>query len=176
MTYFQVSAANNQKFQSSSSDFFADIKSPFKRFNVKIGKCVSDDDQIWTFAMNQNSKNVPIVLIHGFGAGVAFWALNVEELAKDHPVYAFDVLGCSRSSRSHFSDDAHEIENQFIDSIDKWRAALNIDKMILIGHSFGGFLSSCYALKYPERLEHLVSENFLCQTLSKNLSAYFFNL
>lgn len=106
--------------------------------------------------MNENSKNIPIVLLHGFGAGIAFFALNVEELSQNHPVYAFDVLGCSRSSRTEFSDDAKDIENQFVDSIDKWREALNIEKMILVGHSFGGFLSSCYALKYPERLEHLI--------------------
>lgn len=123
---------------------------------MNIGQCVGADDRIWTFAMNENSKNVPIVLVHGFGAGVGFWALNVEELAQDNPVYAFDILGCSRSSRSEFSEDAREIENQFVDSIDKWRDAMGIEKIILVGHSFGGFLTSCYALKYPERLEHVI--------------------
>ena len=28
--------------------------------------------------------------------------------------------------------------------------------MILLGHSFGGYLSSCYALKYPEHTKALI--------------------
>lgn len=67
--------------------------------------------------MNTDSENVPIVLVdnlievksnlsnkiclqlHGFGAGSAFFAMNLESLAEKHPVYAFDTLGFARSSR-----------------------------------------------------------------------------
>eukprot|EP00983_Pelagomonas_calceolata_P013496 431739-Pelagomonas_calceolata.AAC.2 len=28
--------------------------------------------------------------------------------------------------------------------------------MVLVGHSLGGYLSACYALKYPEHVEHLI--------------------
>lgn len=37
--------------------------------------------------------------LHGFGAGSAFFAMNLETLAQEHPVYAFDTLGFARSSR-----------------------------------------------------------------------------
>lgn len=60
--------------------------------------------------MNTENKNTPIVLLHGFGAGIGFWALNLESLAKYHRVYAFDILGLARSSRPNFSNDAMEIE------------------------------------------------------------------
>lgn len=123
---------------------------------MKLGPCIGDDDYVWTFSANENNKNVPIVLVHGFGAGIGFWSLNVEELSQDRSVYAFDILGCSKSSRPLFSSEPKEIEDQFVDSIEKWRESLGIEKMILLGHSFGGFLTSCYAVKYPERLEHLI--------------------
>lgn len=106
--------------------------------------------------MNTESEKVPIVLMHGFGAGSAFFAMNLEELAVENPVYAFDTLGFARSSRPAFSYEPETIEQQFVDSIEQWRKVMGIEKMVLLGHSFGGFLASSYALKYPERLEHLI--------------------
>lgn len=49
--------------------------------------------------MNTESENTPIVLLHGFGAGIAFWVLNFDTFAENHPVYAFDLLGFGKSSR-----------------------------------------------------------------------------
>lgn len=92
--------------------------------------------------MNTESSNVPIVLLHGFAAGIAFWLMNLEEISEDRPLYAMDLLGFGRSSRSTFSADAETIEQEFVDSIEKWRETMKIDRMILLGHSFGGFLAT----------------------------------
>lgn len=123
---------------------------------MNLGRCVGENDKIWTISLNTESKNVPIVMLHGFGAGSAFFAMNLEGLSKDHPVYALDILGFARSSRPTFSNDPVKIEQQFVDSIERWREVMKMPKMVLLGHSFGGFLSSSYALRYPERLEHLI--------------------
>lgn len=52
--------------------------------------------------------------------------------------------------------DVEIAENFFIDSLEAWRRAKKIERFTLIGHSLGGYLSCCYALKYPERVEKLV--------------------
>jgi len=134
----------------------AGIKTPFNRFFVDIGQCVGTNDQIWTFAMNTQSTNTPIVMLHGFGAGLAFWALNLEEYAADRPVYACDLLGYGRSSRPKFADTAHEVEQQYVAFLEKWREKMGIEKMILCAHSFGGFVSANYTMQYPDRIEHLI--------------------
>lgn len=82
--------------------------------------------------------------------------LNFDTFANTRPVYAIDLLGFGKSSRPKFSKDAKEIEMQYVSSIEKWRECMKIDKMILLGHSFGGYLSTAYSIKYPERIEHLI--------------------
>lgn len=106
--------------------------------------------------MNTECQNVPIVMLHGFGAGIGFWSLNLDEFANDHPVYAIDLLGFGRSSRPSFSKSAPEIERQLVMFVEKWREKMNLQSMILLGHSFGGFISTLYTMQYPEFVEHLI--------------------
>lgn len=66
---------------------------PFKRFFVSLGECVGPKDDIWTLSINTESDNVPIVMLHGFAAGIAFWLMNLDEISADRPLYAIDLLG-----------------------------------------------------------------------------------
>ncbi|KFB39364.1 AGAP000784-PA-like protein [Anopheles sinensis] len=132
------------------------LKTPFRGSFVDIGDCVGEADKLWTISLNTNSQNVPLVLLHGLGAGVALWVLNLDALARDRPVYAIDVLGFGRSSRPRFSADPLVVEKQLVKSIEEWRRELNLPEMILLGHSMGGFIAASYALSYPDRLRHLI--------------------
>jgi cardiolipin-specific phospholipase len=49
-----------------------------------------------------------------------------------------------------------EAENFFVDSLESWRSQVGLEKMTLVGHSLGGYLSVAYALRYPERVSKLV--------------------
>jgi pimeloyl-ACP methyl ester carboxylesterase len=118
------------------------IKTNYKGFYIDIGPSVGESDKIWTIALNETGKETPLVLLHGLGAGSALWVLNYDSFAKDRPVYAIDVLGFGRSSRPDFAKDGDMAEKQFVRSIEEWRKEVNIKKMILCGHSMGGFLGS----------------------------------
>ena len=95
-------------------------------------------------------------MVHGLSSGVGLWTLNLENLSKDRPVYAIDLLGFGRSTRCDFSKDAILAEMEFVDSIEDWRVSMKLDKFILLGHSFGGFLATSYALRYPDKIKHLI--------------------
>lgn len=59
--------------------------------------------------------------------------------------------GFGRSSRPNFSADAMVAEKQLVKSIEEWRREMNLPKMILLGHSMGGFLATSYTMSYPDR-------------------------
>lgn len=55
-------------------------------------------------------------------------------MSKNNTVYAIDLLGFGRSSRVPYNgktlDDA---EHYFVNSIDNWRKAMNLEKFTLLG-------------------------------------------
>ncbi|CAG7848750.1 SubName: Full=Related to alpha/beta hydrolase {ECO:0000313/EMBL:CCA69971.1} [Serendipita indica DSM 11827] len=110
------------------------------------------------------------VILHGYGAGLGFFSLNLDTLStwvskRGQPVYLLDWLGMGRSSRPTFRvtakhADTHQrvsqAESFFLDALEEWRNKMNIDKMNLVGHSLGAYLVTAYALKYPQHVERLV--------------------
>ncbi|KAL4635357.1 protein ABHD4-like isoform X1 [Arapaima gigas] len=120
-------------------------------------------DRIWTLTVTNRSQprvqrvsKTPLVMVHGFGGGVGLWIRNLDPLSHSRPVIAFDLLGFGRSSRPRFPYDAALAEEKFVSSIERWRQALGLERMILLGHSLGGYLATSYAIQYPERVSHLI--------------------
>ncbi|KAH8113345.1 alpha/beta-hydrolase [Phellopilus nigrolimitatus] len=114
----------------------------------------------------------PVVLLHGYGAGLGFYFRNYPALARwvaaaGAPLHALDWLGMGRSARVPFAVTAKradvpsrvaQAEAFFVDSLEEWRAAQNVDKMTLVGHSLGAYLGAAYALRFPERVAKLAAQ------------------
>ena len=98
-----------------------------------------------------------VVLVHGYAASLGLFIDNFDDLSKvpGIKIHAIDLLGFGFSSRPKFpkfevttKEDIYKVEDWFIDSLETWRKNRKIDRFVLIGHSFGGYLSCAYALKY----------------------------
>ena len=122
------------------------VGTPISRFFVNIR---NNSLKIWTISANTESTNIPIVLVHGFCGGIGLWVHNINELSESRPFYAFDLLGFGRSSRPPFSSDQIVAETQSVELIEDWRKEMGLKEMILLGHSFGGYLASSYEMRYP---------------------------
>ena len=112
----------------------------------------------------EETKNC-LVMLHGYGAGLGFFYKNFDALSRvpHWKLYALDLLGMGRSSRPSFrihvkdkEAKVREAENWFVDALEEWRIKRGIDKMTLLGHSLGGYMAVCYALKYPGHLNKLI--------------------
>jgi pimeloyl-ACP methyl ester carboxylesterase len=112
-------------------------------------------------------KKKNLLLLHGYGAGLGFYFKNFFSLSEvpDYRTFAIDWLGRVLSSRPPFptkkssgeiDDRPERAEAFFVDSLEEWRKAMKLDTLVICGHSLGGYLASCYALKYPERCEKLI--------------------
>lgn len=86
-------------------------------------------------------------MIHGYGSSCVSFYKIFKKLSEHNRVYSIDLLGMGLSARPTFDiKDPKESINFFVESIDLFRQKLKIKKFTLIGHSFGGYIASQYAL------------------------------
>ena len=108
-----------------------------------------------------NTTTTPLVLLHGYMNAAAYFYRNIVGLCDYYQsVYSVDMLGWGLSSRPSFhqlkNDSLETAENLFVESLEAWRRKHNIERMILCGHSMGGYVSVAYCERYPERVEKLI--------------------
>lgn len=129
----------------------------FIMHGVKVQKKLGDDDLSASLLVSK----APLVLLHGYANGALYFYRNLIGLA-DHftEIFSLDLLGWGLSSRPPFvlQNKSVEIaESFFVESLEQWRQKHGIEKMILAGHSMGGYISIAYCEKYPQHVERLVS-------------------
>jgi len=98
----------------------------------------------------------PIVLLHGTGGGAACYHKLCAKLFRYRVVYAIDIPGFGLSSRLKFPADPERCEAQLLDIIEQWRMKMKLEKMVLVGHSLGGYISAIYAIKHFSKVRRLI--------------------
>jgi len=86
----------------------------------------------------------PLLLIHGINIGLGQWYKNIGELAKKFTVYAIDLPGSGDSSKVDFSK--IDLEKDFVAVVANFIRQLGLKDLIIVGHSFGGWIALKLAL------------------------------
>jgi proline iminopeptidase len=95
----------------------------------------------------------PLALMHG-GPGADHWTmLSFRQLADQFAVVFYDHRCNGRSIGAPAT--SMTWENLTADA-DELRYRLGFEKWAVLGHSFGGKVALEYALRYPDRLSHLI--------------------
>lgn len=96
----------------------------------------------------------PLVLLHGAGGNSLQWSFNVEMLSEQYRVYAVDNI-CDYG-RSVYTSSINDPDD-FVGWLDGLFSALELgDNSNLMGLSYGGWMTSLYALRFPDRLNKIV--------------------
>ncbi|KAA3647087.1 MAG: alpha/beta fold hydrolase [Chloroflexi bacterium] len=94
-----------------------------------------------------------LVLIHGFGGWSRQWKYQLLEFSARNRVIAIDLRGNGRSNAPRSEYDMQET----VSDIHKALEVLEVeDKVVIVGHSFGGAIATDFALAHPEKVERLV--------------------
>jgi pimeloyl-ACP methyl ester carboxylesterase len=104
------------------------------------------------FSYLDSGKGPALLFIHGLTGSQHNWAHLVDALNHDHRVLAPDLFGHGASAKviGDYSLGAHAATLR--DLLD----LLDIDRVTLIGHSFGGGIAMQFSYLFPERVERLV--------------------
>jgi long-chain acyl-CoA synthetase len=93
------------------------------------------------------------VFIHGFGGQAAQWHYQLQKFSLENRVIALDLRGHGLSDKPVNGYDMPQL-------IHDLETALTLSKVkgkfVLVGHSYGGAITTEYALKHPDRVERLV--------------------
>ena len=94
----------------------------------------------------------PLILIHGYGAGIWVWEKQIDFLSKFYRVYALDLIGHGFSDRPKIPYTPETYIYFFKDFMD----GVEIENATLIGNSMGGGIAWGMAAIFPERVERLI--------------------
>lgn len=93
----------------------------------------------------------PLVLLHGFMENTTIWDEMEAHLSKDFILIKIDLPG---HGKSKVYQEIHTVE-LMAEKVKEVIDALKLEKINLLGHSLGGYVSLAFAEKFPEILESM---------------------
>lgn len=112
----------------------------------------------WVKIAGAQHKTIPIVIVHGGPGGhqYAFEHTIGKKLETLFTVIYYEQRGSGRSDAP--KDDKDYKFQTLVSDLEDLCAVLELDKIILLGYSFGGEIVLEYAQKYPHRVEKVIVE------------------
>ena len=112
-------------------------------------------------------RGPPLVVVHGGpGASHDYLLPSLYRLATSYRLVFIDERGSGRSPR--LEDPKQYTVEKMADDVEAVRMALQLGKIALLGHSYGGVVVQAYAFKYQANLSHLILASTFSSTRELN--------
>ncbi|MEP7200787.1 MAG: alpha/beta fold hydrolase [Chloroflexota bacterium] len=123
-----------------------------QRRRYQHAELAAPDDQFvrvdgFTMRYQVKGDGTPIILIHGFASSIVTWYRNMDDLAREHRVYAIDLKGWGLSDKPSDGDYSLRAQAQHVRA---FMDALGIERAVVVGHSMGGAVAIHFAAIYPD--------------------------
>ncbi len=105
-----------------------------------------------TIAYREAGDGPPLMLLHGGLVDSRSWRRQIESLSSSFRVVAWDAPGCGQSS--DFTTDVDL--GDYADAVAGLVHALSLDRVHLLGHSFGGGLALAVYDRHPTIVDSLI--------------------
>jgi pimeloyl-ACP methyl ester carboxylesterase len=96
-------------------------------------------------------KGTAVILLHGFLENKSMWDKYITTLAKTNRVITIDLLGHGETECLGY---VHVMEDQ-ADMVYAVLIFLRLRKVVLVGHSMGGYVALAFAELYPDHIKGL---------------------
>jgi pimeloyl-ACP methyl ester carboxylesterase len=108
----------------------------------------------------KENEGTPIVLVHGLGAQAKWMEPLAKNLVSNYSSHVFTIdlpgYGLSDKREDHPDTDQSYSMASYVKDVVGWLDAVNLEKVIILGHSMGGMIVQLLAKEHPERIEKLI--------------------
>jgi sigma-B regulation protein RsbQ len=98
----------------------------------------------------------PMLFAHGYGCDQSMWRLITPAFERDYRLVLFDHVGAGQSDLSAYSPSKYTSLQAYAADILEICAALELERVIFVGHSVSAMIGVLAAIREPARFERLI--------------------
>jgi pimeloyl-ACP methyl ester carboxylesterase len=103
-------------------------------------------------ALDYGGEGAPVVLLHGLAGNAEEWANTASWVKDNHRVVGLDHRGHGKSMRCPPSVEPAAL----VEDVVAWLDELELERVALVGQSFGGHIAFLIAASHPDKVARLV--------------------
>lgn len=103
----------------------------------------------WSYMESGNNNAPAIICLHGYGGSCNDWRYQLFDLSDTYRVIAWNAPGYMLSDELKTN---YPVAKDYADALLDFITALKLEKVYLVGNSFGSRIAQCFAYYYPEKV------------------------